>query len=374
MSAPDNTLSLVVNNQALSGWQAIRITRGAEMCPSAFDLAVTEKFPSDASTIDVKPFDPCQVMIGADTVITGYVDRYIPSIGPGQHGVRIVGRSRCEDVVDSHVKVKGMQISGANALSLAQQLAQPFGVTVSSLSGPGPAIPQFNITLGETCYEIIERIARYAQLLVYDDVNGNLVLSQVGSVQMASGFTEGVNVQAATAAFSSDERFSEYDAAVMSTDKLADIGDGGNLIQQIFDPTVPRFRLRIIVSEQIDSRGSLAVQRANWEKARRIGRSQMVTLTCDSWRDSAGTLWQPNALAPISMPSLKLNDVTWVIGQVSFLLDAEEGTRTELMLMPPEAFQPEPNPLQLYDWQIARELEQAQAASEAAAARDQAGP
>ncbi len=350
----DNAVSLVIKGQSFGGWQSVRVTRGIERCPSDFELTVTEKYPGQASQIDIRPFDSCQVKIGGDLVLTGWVDRYGGSINPGSHTIRVQGRSLCEDLVDCSADIHGAQLSGASALSLAQQLAAPYNVKVSSLAGPGPAIPQFNVALGETPYEIIERIARYSALLAYDGADGNLILAQAGGGgSMASGFSQGVNIQAADVTYSGDERFSDYVAVMMSIDKLTDIGTAGNLLGDAKDPTMPRFRKKIIISEQFVNGQSIAIARANWELARRLGRSQAIRVTCDSWRDSAGKLWEPNAFATVSAPLLKLQPkVPWVIGEVSYVIDLERGTVADLLLMPKEAFLPEPNVLQLFDWQV----------------------
>jgi prophage tail gpP-like protein len=347
-----------VGAQAWQGWKAIRVTRGVERVPSDFDLAVTEEFPGQAARIDVQPGQACQIKIGGDIAVTGWINRYVGADGPQASDVRIMGRSLCQDLVDCSALVAGSQISGASALSLAQQLAAPFNVTVTALSGAGPVIPQFNVNLGESPFEIIERVARYAGFLVYDGPDGNLVLSQVGQQQHASGFVEGQNVQASSASFADDQRFSHYYAAVMSVDRLQDLGTGGNLIGLVTDTTVARYRPRVIVSSQMINGRHLAIALANWEKARRIGRSQAVSLTADSWRDRAGTLWTPNANAPVWLPARKLTpSVPWVIAEVSYILDAERGTVADLTLMPPEAFTPAPSTLQLFDWQIGQALQ-----------------
>ena len=100
----------------------------------------------------------------------------------------------------------------------------------------------------------------------------------------------------------------------------------------------------------------VAVARAQWEKARRYGRSQAATVTVDSWRDSAGTLWMPNRLCPVDLPALKIVGQRWLIASVTYQLGLEGGTRALLVLMPPEAFQPEPNLVQPFDMQVYRDL------------------
>lgn len=353
-TAPRNVLTLRANGRDITGWQSIRVTRRMLGCPSDFDIGLTERYPTEASAILVEPGQPCQVLLDGDVVLTGYIDRYAAAVTPRQHQVRVVGRSKCEDVVDCHItpdQLQGMQVVTSSLLELAKKLCAPYGITAKSLTGDSvPVSPpqgggplRFNAILTETPFEIIERVARYAGVLVYDDADGNLVFANVGTSNMASGFALGVNIQNASCTFSMDGRFSEYLPCLMSVNFYGDKGVGGKVFPRVFDKGVPRFRQRIVVSEQFVTGTSLAEKRAQWEAARRLGQSQAVRLTCDSWRDSAGTLWQPNAYAPLDLPALKLSPSDpWVIGEVTYAMDQDRGTTADLMLMPKEAFLPEP--------------------------------
>ncbi|MNL78716.1 phage late control protein GPD [compost metagenome] len=64
-------------------------------------------------------------------------------------------------------------------------------------------------------------------------------------------------------------------------------------------------------------------------------------MTIDNWRDSAGKLWEPNTLIPISIPQFGLQDEHWLLGDVTFQKD-NRGTTAQMVLMPPEAFAVEP--------------------------------
>jgi prophage tail gpP-like protein len=351
-------VSVVINGTAWKGWQSVRITRGCERMPADFQLSVTEKYPGSASEIDIQPFQPCVVRIGSDTVITGYVDRYVGTIEGDNHTVEIIGRSKSQDLVDCSAVLPMMAISNVNAVALGNQLGKDYGITVSALGAPpSQVLPKFNVTLGETPYEILERVARYCQVLLYDGTDGNVILAQVGSVTAASGFVQGVNVERASVTFRGDERFSVYMCSTVNTAFLSDQGDAKYFLPSVPDTTVPRLRRKLIVSEQTINGKSLAEARASWEMARRIGRSQAVTLTCDSWRDAAGALWAPNTLAPVTLPALKLVNKKWVISEVTYAKD-DRGTRAEVTLMPPSAFQPQPDPLQPFDWQVSRAIAQ----------------
>jgi prophage tail gpP-like protein len=237
--------------------------------------------------------------------------------------------------------------------------------------------------LTETPFEIIERVARYAALLVYDDAGGMLELSRAGSTSMASGFSQGINVQEAYVTFTMDERYSSIETVIQSAATLfTDPGDpnataelGLQAVQGglAIDPGVPRPRPLILVAEQGDLNWKIAQQRCQWEVARRTGRSQQIRVVCDSWFDSAGALWRKNSLAPINLPACKVTNAQWLIGSVSFIRD-ESGTHADVMLMPAEAFLPEPIILQPYASDVAQAVFQnsAGASNDGAAAETQA--
>ncbi len=356
---PSEDVSLIVAGRAWSGWLDVRITRGCERVPADFDIAVTERFPGQPGQLWVKPGDACQIKAGADLLLTGYVDRYMPSISPDRHAVRVQGRSKCEDLVDCSAEISTYQINNTTPLALAQRLAAPFGISVQTLSGSGPMIGQFAVVLTETPMEIIERVTRWAALLAYDGVDGNLILSQIGTGRMVSGFETGSNIQAAEGALSVDRRFSKYEAVVQSVDVYSDVASAGgmpssNMVPNgvAYDPGVSRYRPLLFVSEQGMNGLAVAAQRARWEMARRWGRSQAVRLTCDSWRDSAGALWAPNAKTRVHIPEFGLIDKTWVISEVTYIVSRERGTVAELLLMPPQAFEPNPILLYPFDWQV----------------------
>ncbi|OOG61453.1 hypothetical protein B0E46_15870 [Rhodanobacter sp. B04] len=345
MAADD--LILTIAGQAISGWTDIRITRGIERCPSDFDIGLTELYPGELDKVIVAPGTPCTVQLGTDLVLTGYVDRFIPSFEAGQHSIHVMGRSKCSDLLDCSAQWPGGQISGASALGIAQQLANAYGITVQSSVSGLPIIPQFNLMLGESAFEVIERISRYSAVLAYDMPDGSLQLAQVGSVNAASGFTEGQNVQRASIEYAVDQRYSIYQAFLQAVDVFQDLGNTGNLAATSKDPNVPRYRNLYIITE--GSSGDpygFAVKRASWECARRAGHSLMVRVTVDSWRDSAGALWAPNTLAPVQLPSLKLAADNFLIGEVTYMRSNDQGTTAELVLMPPDAFKPEPIILQ----------------------------
>lgn len=336
-------LYLSVGGRKVSGWTDIRVTRGIERCPSDFEVGITETYPGDVDTLVVKPADPCQISLGNDLVLTGYVDRYVPSYTAGDHSIRVSGRGKCMDLVDCSAVWPNGQINGTSAVDIAQKLAARYGITVDCAVSGLPSIPQFNVFIGETPFEVIERVSRYSQLLVYDRPDGNLQLAQATKQVTASGgVIEGVNVQSASVTYSAEERFSEYVAFAQSVAIYGDMGVGVAQLGKAFDKYARAPRERYIVAEAVQGYADLAQRRAQWEANRRAGRAVQVSVVVDSWRDSGGTLWTPNTLVTVSLPGLHLATTQMLIGEVTYSRSLEGGTTAQLLMMYPAAFSPEP--------------------------------
>ena len=352
--ATGDDVQLLCNDLRISGWERVLIVRGIEIMPSTFDIQLTEKYPGEAASIDIAAGDRCQVYIGTTLVLSGYIDRRMSSIGPEGNIVRVTGRSFCQDLVDCSIdpaQLPNMQIGQATVLTVAQRLAGQYGINVQQIGEPNfTVLPQINPALGTTPFSVIEEICRYTAQLCYDEVDGSLNIAAVNVGLMASGFSEGWNIESAQAMQSMDMRYSDIEVFLTSSNSFQEAG-ALPALASVIDKTVPRLRKLVIISEQAQLGDDFATQRGKWEVARRWGRSQVCTLTADSWRDSAGTLWHVNCTALLNVPHLKLKDKVWLISQVSFRRD-ESGTHADVVMMPPGAFIPQPNILLPYDAEI----------------------
>lgn len=336
------------NTRVLGGWEEVRFTRGIERCPSDFLVKMTDRYPiATRPDMQVQPGDYCEVFLGGDRVSTGWVDRFVPSFTDGAHSVTLVGRSKCQDIVDCAAVFDGFQLTNASALYIAQTLCAPFGIKASLAEGTnqGAPIEQVVIIAGESTYDILERVCRYRGLLLYDTPSGDLLLSGIGLQAAASGFQEGVNIGSAVASYSMDQKFSDYYAIYQGLDQFSDVGGAPNQIAHLVDESVPRYRPRVVLSENLLGGSMVAEDRAKWEMSRRQGRSFFVRLNTDSWRDSSGALYTPNTMASLAIPSLKLGSeaspVSWLIAETTYNR-GRAGTTCDVLLMPPQAFYQQP--------------------------------
>lgn len=341
-SAPSDDVTVIIAGVAYAGWQGVRITRGVERLPSDFELTLTDIYASEPDALQIKPGDTCVVKIGRDTVLTGYIDVVQIQLNTKSHELHVFGRSKCADLVDCSAEWPGGQIVGSSVLEIARKLAAPYGIEVDADGDPGGPIPQFNLMRGESPFDIIERLCRFRQLLAYDDTDGNLLLARGSAQGAASGFREGINVEAATATYSAHERFNEYRCYLQPVALFQDVGDGSDLIASQSDAGVKRHRLKILIAESGGVEWlNVAKARTSWEASRRFGRAFVVHLTTDSWRDKVGALYEPNTLVALDLPTLKVTGRRWAISEVTYRRSAD-GTRCDLTIMPPEAFAPAP--------------------------------
>jgi prophage tail gpP-like protein len=381
----DDTVWLSIGGIKFGGWTAVRVTRGIELMPSSFSLSLTERYPDQPTKMDIKPGDQCIVQFGSDIVLSGWVDRIMPSIDTRGHHITILGRGRCCDLVDCSAYANNRQFINHSVLDIATAVCKPFGIVVSQrdpgtpptknekLTADGQVIPLLSVNLTTTPWQIVEEMARYSSLLAYESETGDLLLAQVGTAKAASGFTEGVNVQSAASVVGIDQRYSTVWAVALAVDTILQTAQGapppapgtvgGNIIASPSDPGVTRYRPLVIVSEQGYGAYEITERRALWEIARRYGRSQAITVFADSWRDGAGKLWSPNTLASLDIPALHIDGMDWLISEITFSLDIERGTIAEVTMMPPQAFTPRP-PTSLFDGQLQRAMDESIASAQ----------
>ena len=341
---PATELTLVVNGSEISGWEDIEVTLRAEGFPNSFAIGLSSRAPITSAEVVAKAGDGCTVLLGDDVVITGYIDRDVPGGTAETHALQLVGRGKTQDLVDCSGEWGSGAMTNVTVLDVATKLASKYAITVKLADGAsaGDPIDQIAGTYGETGAEQIQRLARNAGLMAYEDAQGVLVLAIAGTKKAASGIVYGRNVQSWSVENSIDGRYSDITCLQQAQDTTIELGDAGEFVFNVPDPTMPRHRLIYLIMEQAADPEDFTRKKAKWEMARRIGRSVAVRATIDSWRDSAGKLWQPNSLIPVDVPGLRLADKTLCLSEVTFRRNSESGTTAELFLMPPAAFTPEP--------------------------------
>lgn len=334
-------LTITTGGMILSGWTETRVTRSVERFPSDFQISLTERFPGSFGEASVAPGSTCSVSLGGDKVLTGYIDVYSPSYSGNFHQVVIQGRSKGEDLVDSSYipdSVDGWQLNDKTLKPIFQRLLKPFpDIQLQMQEDKSIASYPVQIQLGQTVFELMQEYARIGQVIVYDDADGNLVVGNVGTGR-GSPIVEGQNIEAATARIDYSQRFAKIEA-VGSMQTLE--GGLNQLRGEATDDQIRKSRTKLLVMDTVTGPDQQwAQQQVDWEMNRRKGRSLQVQVVVTGWRDANGQLWTPNSIVSIEAPNLKVQSEL-VIVECSWIR-GEQGTQTEMLLMPKEALQPEP--------------------------------
>lgn len=295
-----NTVRLLVSGREYAGWLSVSVTAGIERQARDFSLSVTSRWPG-ASDVprSIRPGDACELFIGADKVLTGWIDATPIRYDAQSVSIGVTGRSKTADLVDCSAINSPGQWRQAKLERIASDLAQPYGIAVVAEASTGPALAEHAIQQGETVFESVDRMIGQRQLLATDDASGRLVFAKVGSVRATTALVLGGNILSGDAALDYKDRFSEYRVKGQRSGDDSSFGESASEASgTAADKAIRRRRALIIkTSGQADS-GSCR-DRARYEAAHRAARSLTASYTVAGWRQADGGLWRPNLMVRV---------------------------------------------------------------------------
>lgn len=381
---PADLVRLLVNGQEYGGWKSVRISAGIERQARDFDLEVTDRWPGQ-TTIPrrIQPGDSCQVFIGQDLVLTGYVDATPIKYDGKSVGVGVKGRSKTADLVDccpvptgealgSIIKPWG-DVIDANGKTenvirppsktaaqwrhqkmevIASALAAPYGVRVISETDTGKAIPEHQVQIGESVFESIDRMMRQRHVLSTDNERGDLVFIDVGSGGTCITAIElGVNVLEGSTDLDYKGVFSEYivkgqragtDDAYAS-DVAEEEGEAldtsdTDVIGETASASDSRAKRRrvLVIKQGGHSDDGTCKDRAEYERAHRAAKALETSYTVAGWRQADGKLWKPNTVVRVRDGLIGFN-TEMIIAEVAWVMDSK-GLRTEIRVGPQDGY------------------------------------
>jgi prophage tail gpP-like protein len=338
-----NEVYLIVNGQKYGGWKEVSITLSMETLSGKFDLGLTERWPGQNVSRSINLMDSCEVRIGGETVITGYVDDIAHSYDGTSHSFKVSGRDKAGDLVDCSAVQKPGQWKNQRLEQIAGDLVAPFDrMSVQTEADTGEPFKTFALEQGESVLEAIERMSKLRGLLVISDGKGNLLITRSGTQQAQAALITGQNILKGEGRFSSKDRFSEVTVKGQtegSDEMKPDINTKPNA--QAKDSEVSRYRPLLMLAEG-QANTQTCQKRVDWEIATRRAKGFELTYTVAGWTQGAnGPLWRLNRLVRVQDSIFKVNENLLVAG-LTFTLDGQGGRLTEIKLARPESFSPKP--------------------------------
>lgn len=370
----NDEVSIRANGVDLKGWTDVSITAGITMAARTFSVGITFSWPQAKDVLTaVSLGDKVEVLIGSDTVLTGYIFSSPISYSGQSVTVSIAGRSKTADIIDccpiasaitKPAASSGDSWAGAGAVpatgsqstpetpavsqwkdksieQIAADICQPYGIDVIAEASTGDPISLHAIENGETCFESISRLLTVGQLFAMDDEAGRLVLTEPGAAGLAAGGLElGVNILRGAMDRDATDLFSDYVVEGQRAGTDESFGaDASHLNSEALDNESSRYRL-IVLPQSGAMTSDLCRQIAQFEQRRRRALLKSVSYEVVGWRDSSGKLWRPNTQVHVRDSLLGIDELL-LIAEVTYSLSSS-GMLTRLNLAPIDAFKASP--------------------------------
>lgn len=343
MSDADNECQLMIDGKSYGGWTRVEIQRGIEQIAGGFVLQLTSRYPGADEPMQFREGLPCQIRLGEDLVLTGYIDIFETDDTDTSSIVRVEGRCKTGDLVDCSAIYKSGQWRNVKLEQIVADIARPFGITVAVAPGTdtGDVFKRFALEEGEKAFEAIDRACRLRAVLVVSTPEGNLLITTASTVRAGVALVEGVNMKKFNSKHSWRERHSEITLKGQVPGDDQEFGAAAaHLKATAKDEEIDRYRPLVVIAEHGTSSKSLT-DRAKWEVNVRMGRGKRGGCTLVGWRTGKdgqeGPLWRENTLVPVTSTRMYLDMDLLIVGCTYQL--TEQGKNIELVFARPEAFQ-----------------------------------
>jgi prophage tail gpP-like protein len=332
------TVTLKANNHVYSGWITAEVERSLNAVSGHFAINYSDKLSDQKTVWNLKAGEVCELSLDGETVISGSIDSVECDLSGDSRHLSVSGRDRTGNLVDSGTLTKQKSFKGISLKSMAEELASPFNVHVSSNSESANAlINTITFQYHETIWETINRLAHYQGVLAYPDANGGIIFSDVSN-DVIDTLDETKNISEINAKYDASEKFKKYIAVSHSGSPEQKIT---TIRAEATDNSVVLPRCKIItISKNTDKNGAQA--RANWEMGMHIAKSFHANVTLIGWKNSKEKLWQINTLVHVNAPSCNVVG-DFLIESTKFFLEEDRGMITQLTLVLPDAYKPQPD-------------------------------
>ncbi len=337
---------LYVNDKVFSGWKSVSIKRTLEAVAGSFTLEIVERpdEQSEDAPFTINPFDECRLMVGLYSVVTGHVDSVSIRLSKDSKTVTVSGRDKTADIVDCPNLVRPGTWKKKKIEDIAQDLCDPFDISVTTDVDTGGVVSMFRLQPGETIFEALEKECKKRNLFLTSLPSGVLIFSKAGQNSTGVVLAEGENIL--DIAFENDvkNRFSTYEVegypkkkGELDPAKTYKKGKGNGVRNGYDDPDVPRYRPTHITAEGVTNKASSAL-RAQWEAKQRAAKAESISVTVPGWTLPDFGLWPLNHTVIVTAPSVRIDKELLIVG-IDLKKDPEAGTTTVLTLKRPDVYE-----------------------------------
>lgn len=318
---------------------------------------------TEGNPLPFKVGDACEITIDGELVLTGFIERIDISYSSGDHTIRVSGRDKVGDLVDS--SLEKLDIQGDISLEdVIRRVLEELTFTDISVINLVEGLENFvkdtdilSPSTGQNSWDFIETLARKKNVLLRTNNDSDILIdrSPAGSV---GGFRGGFNrttlanrlnnstnnILSSSSSFDDTEVFNKYTVRSQSNvstlqsiieSSTATVDKFGEAIQEDIRTT----RQLVLQAENASVNDEL-IKRAEWEANFRQARQRVYTCTINGFRDSQGVIWDVNQLIRVDDDFAGING-NMLIDSVTFIFDLTGGEETTLSLVQAGSYLPE---------------------------------
>lgn len=335
-----------VNGQRYADWESVSVTRSGRELASSFLFTAASPIESAPNWAGLKLAigDHAQIYLAGRRVISGRIRVRQPAYDDKQHGLQVGGSSLNATIARATVKAEPGEYKNYSLTQIANSVLKPVGVRFylkGETSGADKAFERVNVQVGETIFALIERLCRFRNVFLFDDVDGNIIGYRLGrGARSVADLEEGRNIKAASAVFNYEGGFSEVEAKLQTSGTNDRFGDEARDISGKVKNTAIRDYAPLVFVGEMPGDQQDAQMRAQHENAENIGTMVNVTIVVQGWHRDDDSLWLENIGETVTVysPMLFTNDrMTLAVQEVTSQQSAA-GTTSILSLVLPERF------------------------------------
>lgn len=339
---------LTVANRRYEGWQEISVVRSLMQPAHSFRLMLTETFFVNQTQVNIRAGQACHITLDNELLISGYIDDVVIEYGEGKHQITVTGYSKVRDLMLSSALVPPFK--NQSLLQIARSLCAPFGINIKIAHG---AHSQANkpfahqaLDAGQPVYEFLNQLARHRGVMLTSSADGDLVITKASKSRVNTPIKLGVNIQKCMARFSAADVHNQYILAGQgSVWDATDSNPLSSIKAKAKGELITRHKPLVMRTSTPLTQGQ-ANSKIKAERNVREGRSQSIQYTLARWRmGEQKPIWPINQLVKVDDDYIDIQGEL-LIAQTRFVMNSK-GQSTELVLVPPAAFDPiiEPEPL-----------------------------
>ncbi len=349
-------ITIKINNTVYEGFLSAQIIVDIETLSSHFNFTSSLL---EGGSFPITRGSSCEMIVDGVTVSNGFVDEieveYRSSHENVEHTIRISGRDRSQDIVDSRVDGNVAFITPISLENVIRNTLATINYTNYSITNEAGDIAPFQkdeliaAHIGESAFDFIDAYCSKRQVLLTNNGNGDLRITTGTGIESPGNLVnliDGVenNIISARVVYDDSKRFNKYvlrsqpnKAALALTDSKVDPSQLGAIKGQSIDSGIRDSRVFVINCSNLTN-NSDTTNRAQWERDIRRARAIKYEATVVGHR-IVGTkqLWSPKILVNVTDDFCNIYEKL-IVRKVTYEVNPEAGNVTRLDLVPRDTF------------------------------------